>query len=62
MKVKNKTIKDRVYITKKDMLRIVVKKSGGLDKALKELKRKLSKIGITEELRDRQAFTKKILS
>lgn len=41
------------------MLKIIVKKAGSLDKALKELKRKISKIGIIEELRDRQSFTKK---
>ena len=41
------------------MLRIEVKKAGSLDKAVKDLKRKISKIGIIEELRDRQSFTKK---
>jgi small subunit ribosomal protein S21 len=39
------------------MLRIEVK-NNGVDKALKDLKRKFSKIGITKELKDRQAFVK----
>ena len=44
------TNEDNLYINKKDMLKIIVKKAGSLDKALKELKRKISKIGINEAL------------
>ena len=40
------------------MLIVNVKKSGGIEKALKELKRKFSKTGQLKELRERKAFKK----
>jgi len=40
------------------MLFIDIKKSGGIERALKELKRKFSKTGQLKELRERQEFVK----
>jgi len=40
------------------MIEIDVKKAGGIEKALKALKRKFTNIGIVKECRKRQAYTK----
>jgi small subunit ribosomal protein S21 len=40
------------------MLLIDIKKSGGIERALKELKRKFIKTGQLKELRERQEFVK----
>jgi small subunit ribosomal protein S21 len=40
------------------MLFIDIKKSGGIERALKELKRKFTKTGQLKELRARQEFVK----
>jgi small subunit ribosomal protein S21 len=40
------------------MLFIDIKKSGGIERALKELKRKFSKTGQLKELRERKEFVK----
>ena len=44
---------------KKSMIKIHINKAGNLEKSLKDFKRKFSRLGIVEELRDRQHFTKK---
>jgi small subunit ribosomal protein S21 len=41
------------------MIEIDVKKAGGIEKALKLLKRKFTKMGVVKELRNRQAYTKR---
>ena len=41
------------------MIIVDIKKSGSIDRALKDLKRKFIKIGIIKELRDRQSYKKK---
>jgi small subunit ribosomal protein S21 len=40
------------------MIEIDVKNAGGIEKALKDYKRKFSKMGIVRELRARSAYTK----
>lgn len=40
------------------MIIIDVKKAGGIERALKDLKRKWRKMGTQSELRDRTAYTK----
>ena len=40
------------------MIEIDVKKAGGIEKALKDYKRKFSKMGIVRELRSRSAYIK----
>lgn len=40
------------------MIEIDVKKAGGIEKALKYLKRKFTQMGVVKELRKRQAYTK----
>ena len=40
------------------MIEIDVKKAGGIEKALKLLKRKFTKMGVVKELRTRSAYTK----
>jgi small subunit ribosomal protein S21 len=40
------------------MIEIDVKNAGGIEKALKLLKRKFTKMGVVKELRNRQAYTK----
>jgi small subunit ribosomal protein S21 len=40
------------------MLEIQVNAAGGIEKALKLLKRKFTKAGVVKELRNRQAYTK----
>ena len=40
------------------MIIIDVKKAGGIERALKDLKRKWRKTGTQEELRERTAYTK----
>lgn len=41
------------------MLFVEIKKSGGIERALKELKRKFTKTGVVKELRARQEFVKR---
>jgi small subunit ribosomal protein S21 len=41
------------------MIEIDVKKAGGIEKALKLLKRKFTKMGVVKELRNRSAYTKR---
>lgn len=43
------------------MIKVDIKKEGGIDRALKKFKWKFDKTGVVKELRERQSFTKECI-